>query len=77
MPRTPLKTTAYQTSSRFDALNRPAEIIYPQDVDGERKHLTPDYNRAGMLQAVQLDGRDYVQHIAYNAKGTAGARLLR
>jgi hypothetical protein len=32
-----LEDTVYQTSSRYDALNRPTEITYPQDVDGERK----------------------------------------
>src|SRR5690606_24728780 len=51
------------------ALNRPTEIIYPQDVDGERKRLAPGYNRAGALESVALGGDTYVQQIAYNAKG--------
>ncbi len=64
-----LEDTVYQTSSRYDALNRPTEVTYPQDVDGQRKKLIPRYNRAGALEAVRLDADDYVRHIAYNAKG--------
>lgn len=59
----------YQTSMRYDALDRPTEMIYPEDVGGARKRLTPRYNRAGALEAARLDGDDYVRHIAYNAKG--------
>ena len=47
----------------------PPRSAYPQDVEGQRKKLTPRYNRAGALEAVQLGNDDYVQHIAYNAKG--------
>lgn len=64
-----LEPSAFLTSMSFDALNRPAEIIYPEDVDGERKKLIPRYNRAGALQAVLLNDEDYVQQISYNAKG--------
>ncbi len=64
-----LESAVYQTSSRYDALNRPTEVTYPLDVDGERKELIPRYNRAGVLESVGLDDADYVQHIAYNAKG--------
>jgi RHS repeat-associated protein len=42
---------------------------YPRDVEGERKTLLPRYNRAGGLQALNLDGVTYVERIAYNAKG--------
>lgn len=64
-----LEDMVYRTSSRYDALNRPTEIIYPRDVDGERKKLTPRYNRAGALEAVRLGNDDYVNRISYNAKG--------
>lgn len=64
-----LEATDYQTSSRYDALNRPTEVTYPQDVAGQRQQLIPRYNRAGALEAVALDDADYVQRIAYNAKG--------
>ena len=64
-----LEDTTYQTSSRYDGLNRPTEVTYPQDVDGQRKQLIPRYNRAGALEAVRLGDDEYVQQIAYNAKG--------
>jgi RHS repeat-associated protein len=64
-----LEAVAYQTSSRYDALNRPTEDTYPQDVEGERKKLIPHYNRAGTLEKISLNDTDLVQHIAYNAKG--------
>jgi RHS repeat-associated protein len=64
-----LEVTAYQTSSRYDALNRPTEVTYPQDVAGQRQQLIPRYNRSGALEAVALGDADYVQRIAYNAKG--------
>lgn len=64
-----LATPAYQTRRRYDALNRPIEIAYPADVNGQRAVLTPTYNRAGVLERVELDGQPYVSQIAYNAKG--------
>ncbi len=59
----------YTTGTRYDALNRPVEISYPEDVTGRRAVLTPHYNRAGTLEQVELDGEPYVTQIAYNAKG--------
>jgi hypothetical protein len=44
-------------------------LNYPQDVTGTRKKLRPEYNRAGVLERVSLDGAIYVDRIAYNAKG--------
>jgi len=60
---------AYQTSTNYDALNRVTTMQYPRDVEGTRKKLAPQYNRAGALQALELDGAAYVERIAYNAKG--------
>ena len=59
----------YQTSTTYDALNRIETLVYPQDVTGARKTLTPTYNRAGALEHLELDGTVYVDEIAYNAKG--------
>jgi RHS repeat-associated protein len=59
----------YRTSSRYDGLNRVKMVHYPQDVEGKRRELVPHYNRAGALERVTLDGKPYVEHIAYNAKG--------
>jgi RHS repeat-associated protein len=64
-----LDATAFHTSLQYDALNRVKRMRYPEDVDGERKELLPAYNRAGALESVVMDNDNYVQHIAYNAKG--------
>jgi RHS repeat-associated protein len=59
----------FQTSTAYDALNRVVSMLYPQDVDGNRKTLMPTYNRAGALETVKLDNETYVERITYNAKG--------
>jgi RHS repeat-associated protein len=64
-----LDPMVYRTSLAYDALNRLKTMRYPQDVSGVRKELRPRYNRAGALERVELDGRTYVERIAYNAKG--------
>ena len=64
-----LEGTAYTTSMTYDALNRIKGMRYPQTVDGTRKELIPRYNRSGALEQVNLDGKPYVEQIAYNAKG--------
>jgi RHS repeat-associated protein len=62
-------TAAYRTSSTYDAVSRMKATLYPTDVTGARKQLTPQYNSAGALEHVELDGAVYVDRIAYNAKG--------
>ena len=64
-----LETTAYRTTSSVDALNRIKRLQFPQDVEGKRRELRPDYNRAGGLEQVWLDDTLYVERIAYDAKG--------
>lgn len=64
-----LDATVYRTSATYDALNRVIALQYPQDVEGSRKTLQPRYNRAGALEQIELDGKTYVERIAYNAKG--------
>ena len=64
-----LDPDAYETASRFDALNRVVVQMLPSDVDGRRRELRPVYNRAGGLQQVRLDDTLYVERIAYDAKG--------
>lgn len=59
----------FQTSIAYDALNRVISMLYPEDVDGNRKALMPTYNRAGALESVKLNVETYVERIAYNAKG--------
>jgi RHS repeat-associated protein len=64
-----LDPTPYQISTAYDALNRVTTVQYPRDVEGTRKTLVPRYNRAGGLQALELDDATYVERIVYNAKG--------
>lgn len=64
-----LDPASYETSTRFDALNRPIDIVYPADVNGHRAVLKPGYNRAGALEQVALDGEIHVERLAYNARG--------
>jgi len=44
-----LDTNAFETSSEFDAINRPVKITLPENVNEERKEIIPSYNRAGGL----------------------------
>jgi RHS repeat-associated protein len=64
-----LNPTQYTTITTYDALNRATSVTYPEDVEGNRSILMPTYNRAGTLKSVTLDGKSYVEQIAYNAKG--------
>src|SRR5258708_23841418 len=61
--------TLYESTMSYDALNRITAMQYPFDVDGARKLLIPQYNRAGALESVQMDNATYVERIAYTAKG--------
>ena len=67
--QTLLDATIYETTSRYDGLNRIKSLRYPQDVNGQRQELLPTYNRAGGLAQVKLNGQLFVQQIAYSAKG--------
>ena len=67
--QTLLDPNPYRTAMTYDALNRVKVMRYPEDVTGDRKILTPQYNRAGVLEKVRLDGTPFVEHIAYDAKG--------
>ncbi len=65
-----LGTQVFETSSEFDALNRVTKITLPENVNNDRKEITPTYNRAGALEKVSYDNTEYVENIAYNANGT-------
>jgi RHS repeat-associated protein len=64
-----LDAATYRTNTRYDALNRPIEAILPRDAGGQRRTLTPRFDQAGALEALALDGTDYVQQVIYNPKG--------
>ena len=64
------RPTAYLTTTRYDALSRILRLrSFPADVEGQRQELRPVYNRAGSLDQVVLDGTQFVERIAYDAKG--------
>jgi len=69
LANTLLATQAYVSNMSYDALNRTVQMQYPQDVEGNRQELHPEYNRAGALERIALNGETYVEQIAYNAKG--------
>ena len=68
--------TEYRTGTRYDALGRPVEVTYPCEAKPRNPSIllptravtTARYNRAGAVESVQLDGREFVAHIAYNAR---------
>jgi RHS repeat-associated protein len=64
-----LDEVCYQTSVSYDALNRVKTMQYPDTVDGTRKILRPHYNRAGVLERLECGHENYVDQIAYNARG--------
>lgn len=64
-----LDGNVYQTTARYDAMNRVKLMQFPQDVEGKRRELRPEYNRAGGLERVWLNDTLYVDRIVYNAKG--------
>lgn len=64
-----LENAEYRTSIRHDALRRVKHVTYPRDVEGNRRSVAPQFNAAGLLERVLVDGEAYVQHIDYNAKG--------
>jgi RHS repeat-associated protein len=75
---TPLDAKNYISTLLYDALNRAKEMTYPEDVENQRRKLTPRYNRAGALESVALErpgaggapvSDTFVERIAYNAKG--------
>ena len=64
-----LEATDYQTTASYDAQNWVKRLRFPLDVEGRRRELRPEYNRAGGLERVWLDDTLYVERIAHDAKG--------
>lgn len=64
-----LEETAYRTATSYDALNRLVSLRYPQGVDGTARTLEPEYNAAGSLSRLTVDGAPYVERVAYDARG--------
>lgn len=53
----------------YDALDRVTRIRYPEDPEGERKVLHPEYDSSGGLQRVALGADTYVERVVRNARG--------
>ena len=71
-----LEPQEYRTLTTADALNRVTDILYPRASDGVRKRVTAEYNRAGLLRGVALDGAVFIERIAYNARGQRSLVVL-
>ena len=72
-----LETTAYQTTASYDALDRVKRMQFPQDVEGKRRQLRPEYNRAGGLDQVRLDDHPLRRAHRLRRQRPAGADRLR
>ena len=72
-----LETTAYRTTSSVDALNRIKRLQFPQDVEGQRRELRPDYNRAGGLEQVLAGRHALCRAHRLRRQGPARAHRLR
>jgi RHS repeat-associated protein len=64
-----LEASAYRTTPSYDALNRVTRMQLPEDVDGRRRELRPEYDRGGSLKQLSLDDTVYIERIAYDAGG--------
>ncbi|MBV8189178.1 MAG: hypothetical protein JO339_18190, partial [Alphaproteobacteria bacterium] len=64
-----LDATTYRTTLTYDALSRVTSLQVPQDVTGARPMLAMQYDRAGALAGVSLDGAPYVTRVVHDANG--------
>jgi RHS repeat-associated protein len=64
-----LEDAGYRTVTTYDALNRITVLQYPKDVTGKARRLQAEYNAAGALSRLNLDGAPYVDQVAYDAHG--------
>ncbi|MEW8508359.1 MAG: SpvB/TcaC N-terminal domain-containing protein [Candidatus Thiodiazotropha sp.] len=75
-----LDSEVFESSSTFDARNRPIEIVAPHSASMLRNTIRPSYNEANLLQGVQANLQDrqqagvpvwtpFVTNIDYDAKG--------
>ncbi len=70
----------YTTEATYDALNRVSSLVYPEAAGAGLRVLRPEYNRAGALEQVELEGpggRDvYVERIGTTPRADGGARAF-
>ena len=53
-PESVLDPAEHRTSTRYDALGRPVEILAPVDATGRRRRVVPAYGRSGALQSIAV-----------------------
>ena len=75
-PKSVLDRAEHRTSTRYDALGRPVEILAPVGPPGRRRRVVSVYGRSGALQSItvgdeqrQADAVPYVRLLSYNARG--------
>jgi RHS repeat-associated protein len=74
-PTVPLDADIYTSRTRYDALNRPTELITPHTPAMPPSVIRPGYNDANLLERVDANLRDaavatpFVADIDYDAKG--------
>jgi RHS repeat-associated protein len=64
-----LDPAAYRTTMQYDGVGRIKSLTYPEAVDGTRRVSVQQFNAAGALESLTVDGVPFVHHIAYNARG--------
>lgn len=64
-----LASREYRVRTTYDAINRVRSTHCPDHTAGSPRKLETEYNRAGHLATVRLNGTTMVERIAYNAKG--------
>lgn len=71
----PTLTETFTTTTRFDALNRPMEVLSPHNATTPASTIRPIYNEANLLNEIRVklrgaqDETVFVRNIDYNAKG--------
>jgi RHS repeat-associated protein len=75
-PESVLDPVEHRTSTRYDVLGRPVEILAPVGAPSQRRRVVPTYGRSGALQSIAVDDEQqqddavpYVRLLAYNARG--------
>jgi RHS repeat-associated protein len=64
-----LDSRPYRTTTRYDALDRPTSVLYPEAADGRRRELRARYHPSGALRRVEVDGTTFLEHAAHDARG--------
>src|SRR5262249_7118372 len=59
-----LDAALYATDYTYDALERVRTVDFPRGVDGVRAHLVANYDRAGHVDAITVNGVTILEHAA-------------